>query len=49
MVRISQAISGGSVPEEKMTIRGPEITVEMDETKLGKRKCHRGHRVEGVW
>ncbi|KCZ76582.1 hypothetical protein H311_02417, partial [Anncaliia algerae PRA109] len=40
---------GESVPEEKMTIGGPGITVEIDETKLGKRKYHRGHRVEGVW
>jgi hypothetical protein len=25
------------------------IIVEIDETKLGKRKYHRGHWVEGVW
>jgi hypothetical protein len=23
--------------------------VQIDETKLGKRKYHRGHRVEGAW
>jgi hypothetical protein len=23
--------------------------VEVDESKFGKRKYHRGHRVEGVW
>ena len=28
---------------------GPGIIVEVDETKLGKRKYNRGHRVEGVW
>ena len=28
---------------------GPDVIVEIDETKLGKRKYHRGHRVEGVW
>ncbi|KCZ80714.1 hypothetical protein H312_01877 [Anncaliia algerae PRA339] len=38
----------GSVPEEKMTIRGPRITVEIDETKPGKKKYHRDHHVEGV-
>jgi hypothetical protein len=30
-------------------IGGEGIKVEVDETKLGKRKYHRGHRVEGVW
>lgn len=28
---------------------GPGIIVEIDETKLGKRKYNRGHRVEGAW
>lgn len=36
--------------EEVHTIIGGEgIEVEVDETKLGKRKYHKGHRVEGVW
>jgi IS1 family transposase len=30
-------------------IGGVNIIVEVDETKLGKRKYNRGHRVEGVW
>lgn len=30
-------------------IGGENIIVEIDETKLGKRKYNRGHRVEGVW
>jgi len=30
-------------------IGGKNVEVEVDETKLGKRKYQRGHRVEGVW
>ena len=30
-------------------IGGPGKTVQIDESKLGKRKYHRGHRVEGQW
>lgn len=30
-------------------IGGEGIVVELDESKLGKRKYHRGHRVDGVW
>lgn len=32
-----------------MKLGGPGIILEVDETKLGKRKYNRGHRVEGVW
>lgn len=28
---------------------GKRIIVEVDESKFGKRKSHKGHRVEGVW
>jgi hypothetical protein len=30
-------------------IGGPGIIVEIDETKMGRRKYNRGHRVEGAW
>ena len=30
-------------------IGGPGVIVEIDESKFGKVKYHRGHRVEGVW
>lgn len=35
--------------EEDQLIGGPGIMVEVDETKLGKRKYNRGHRVDSVW
>lgn len=38
-----------SIEEEDVVIGGPDVVVEIDETKLGKRKYNRGHRVEGVW
>ena len=38
-----------SLDEEDQMIGGPGVIVEVDETKLGKRKYHRGHRVDGVW
>jgi transposase-like protein len=38
-----------TLDEEDQFIGGPNVEVEIDETKLGKRKYNRGHRVEGVW
>lgn len=35
--------------EDNSKIGGEGIIVEIDETKMGKRKYHRGHRVDGVW
>jgi ISXO2-like transposase domain len=38
-----------SVEIEDVIIGGQGIVIEIDETKLGKRKYNRGHPVEGVW
>lgn len=38
-----------SLDEEQIIIGGDGVLVQVDETKLGKRKYNRGHRVEGVW
>lgn len=38
-----------SLEVDDTVIGGPGIVVEIDESKFGKRKYNRGHRVEGVW
>jgi transposase-like protein len=38
-----------SLDLEDSQIGGNGIEVEVDETKLGKRKYNRGHRVDGIW
>jgi hypothetical protein len=38
-----------TLDEEDVLIGGSGAIVEIDETKLGKRKCNQGHQVDGVW
>jgi hypothetical protein len=38
-----------SLDENDMMVGGDGVIVEIDESKFGKRKFHRGHHVEGVW
>jgi transposase-like protein len=37
------------IEENDTKIGGLDIEVELDESKIAKRKYHRGHRVEGAW
>lgn len=39
----------GMLDPDDIIIGVPDIIVQVDETKIGKRKYHRGHRVEGAW
>jgi hypothetical protein len=38
-----------AIENEEQRIGGQDIVVEIDESKFGKRKYRRGHKVEGVW
>ena len=44
-----QELVADTLDEEDFVIGGEGVVVEVDETKLGKRKYNRGHRVDGVW
>ncbi|KII61178.1 hypothetical protein RF11_11263 [Thelohanellus kitauei] len=48
-VKFIRQLLGDPVDFDDTVIGGTDIVVEIDETKLGKRKYHRGHRVDGVW
>ncbi|CEF61367.1 Transposase, ISXO2-like domain-containing protein [Strongyloides ratti] len=37
------------IDENQSIIGGEEVVVEIDETKVGKRKYNKSHRVDGVW
>jgi hypothetical protein len=44
-----RSLVASTLQEEDQVIGGQGIIVEVDETKMGKRKYNRGHRVDGVW
>ena len=44
-----RTLVSGSLEEKFQFIGGRGIIVEIDESKMGKRKYQRGHHVEGVW
>jgi transposase-like protein len=44
-----RVLVSSSLSEEDQIIGGDGVIVEIDETKLGKHKYQRDHRVEGVW
>src|SRR5271154_3427583 len=48
-LRHFQQLVASNINEDDAIIGGPNIVVEIDESKMGKRKYHQGHRVEGVW
>jgi transposase-like protein len=47
--RFCRELVGQAIEDDGEMIGGPGMIVEIDESKFGKRKYHRGHRVEGVW
>ena len=42
-------VVANEVEEDEGQIGGTNVIVEIDESKFGKRKPHRGHHVEGAW
>lgn len=48
LVKAQELITKIAVHDHQL-IGGPGIAVEIDESKFGKRKCNKGHRVEGCW
>ena len=48
-VRKYQEILLSNIEEEDKAIEGEGIQVQVNESQFGKRKYHRGHRVDGAW
>jgi hypothetical protein len=49
MFRQLRQLTADALDEEDIIVGGPGVVVELDESKFGKRKYNRGHRVDGVW
>ena len=49
MVHVLQGVLHFAVMDQSEQIGGNGVEVEIDESKFGKRKYHRGHKVEGQW
>ena len=48
-IALFRQVVSTSLDTDDTIIGGEGIVVEIDESKFGKRKYNRGHRVEGVW
>ena len=48
-IRYFRDLVSNMLDEEHCVIGGVGVVVEIDESKLAKRKYNRGHRVDGVW
>jgi len=48
-ITIFQDLVGCAIDSDDTIIGGENVIVEIDESKFGKRKYNKGHRVEGVW
>jgi IS1 family transposase len=42
-------LTASTLEDDSTIVGGPGLVVEVDETKIGKRKYNRGHKVEGTW
>jgi hypothetical protein len=48
-MRYFRELVSSSLEDDDCMVGGRDIIVEIDESKFGKRKYNRGHRVDGVW
>lgn len=48
-IKFLREMIGDNLMQEEQIIGGENIIVEIDESKFGKIKYHRGHKVDGAW